>query len=108
VNYAKTTYFRSKKHLQNVASLDCQICGSGSQVQAAHSNQSKHGKGRGIKASDQFTAATCQPCHTRIDSGSDLTKQERIDLWDAAHVKTVKLLIHQGVWPEGVNVPIDV
>jgi hypothetical protein len=108
MNYAKTTYFRSKKHLQNVANLDCQICGSGSQVQAAHSNQSKHGKGRSLRSSDEYCAALCQPCHTRIDSGSDLTKQERIDLWDAAHVKTVKLLIHAGVWPESVNVPIEV
>ncbi len=108
MTYAKTVYFRSKKHLQNVASLDCQICGSGSQVQAAHSNQSKHGKCKAKKSGDEFTAALCFTHHHQIDQGTDLTKQERIDLWDAAHVKTVKLLIHAGEWPESVNVPIDV
>jgi hypothetical protein len=34
----KHPYVRSKKLLRLVASLDCQICGSGVCVQAAHTN----------------------------------------------------------------------
>jgi len=45
----KFVYRRSKTHLQNVASLPCQLCGVDGRTQAAHSNQLIHGKGRGIK-----------------------------------------------------------
>ena len=75
-----------------MASLPCQLCGLDGQTQAAHSNQSKHGKGRGIKASDEFTAALCQTCHQKIDQGSDLEKQTRIDLWEFAYKNTLEAL----------------
>ena len=63
----KFNYFRSKNHLKNVADLPCQHCGAEGQTQAAHSNWAKHGKGRGIKASDEYTAALCQACHAELD-----------------------------------------
>lgn len=37
---------------------------------ACHSNQLKHGKGRGIKASDQYTVWGCVSCHQWLDQGS--------------------------------------
>ena len=97
---SKFNYFRSKKHLKNVAGLCCQHCGADGYTQAAHSNQLKHGKGRGIKASDEFTAALCIKHHYEIDQGSSLSKQERIDMWDKAHEKTVIALKEQGLWPD--------
>jgi hypothetical protein len=36
--YKKHQYVRSKKLLKLVAGLDCQACGSGNMVQAAHTN----------------------------------------------------------------------
>ena len=93
----KFKYLRSKKHLQNVASLDCQNCGSGEQVQAAHSNWAEHGKGRGIKASDEFTAALCYICHAELDQGMSLSRQERRVMWDMAYAKTLVELEKRGI-----------
>jgi len=96
----KFNYFRSKKHLKNVASLCCQHCGADGYTQAAHSNQLQHGKGRGIKASDEYTAALCLKCHYELDQGKNLSKDERVEMWEQAHKRTVAELKRLGVWPE--------
>lgn len=96
----KHVYIRSKKLLMMVASLDCQACGSGEMVQAAHTNWGG-GKGRGVKADDNLVAALCQKCHYEIDQGKTLSKQERQDLWQKAHQKTVAAL----QWPVEVPMP---
>jgi hypothetical protein len=103
--FPKFEYVRSKPLLKAVSSLPCQCCGIDGQTQAAHSNQSRHGKGRGIKASDIYIAALCQSCHYRIDQGNDLAKSERQELWDAAHIKTVTTLVRSGEWPLDVPIP---
>ncbi len=95
----KFNYFRSTKHLKNVASLPCQNCYIEDQTQAAHSNWAEHGKGRGIKASDEFTAALCQTCHMELDSGARLSKEQRRMLWNMSYQKTVNQLKSQGLWP---------
>lgn len=100
----KHQYIRSKPLLKLVASLDCQRCGSGSQVQAAHTNWGG-GKGRGIKADDNLVAALCQPCHFEIDQGAKMSKAERQAAWTAAHIKTVQSLLDAGQWPDGIPVP---
>lgn len=99
----KFNYFRSKKHLQNVANLPCQNCYIEGETQAAHSNWAEHGKGRGIKASDEFTAALCQKCHTELDQGAKLNKEQRRMLWQMAYQKTVAQLKGQGKWPDELN-----
>ena len=101
----KQRYIRSKPLLKLVASLDCQRCGSGSQVQAAHSNMAQHGKGKSIKASDEYTAALCQTCHFEIDQGAKMSRAERQTAWIAAHIKTVRSLLDSGKWPVGIPVP---
>lgn len=57
---------RSPKRLAEIRKLPCVRCGNPNS-QAAHSNSSKHGKGRGIKASDQFTIPLCAICHAAFD-----------------------------------------
>ena len=84
----------------NVAALPCQNCYIEGQTQAAHSNWAEHGKGRGIKASDEYTAALCQTCHTELDSGARLTKEQRRYLWDLAYQKTVNKLKASNLWPD--------
>ena len=79
-----------------VATLPCQICGREG-VQVAHSNQLKDGKGRGIRAFPWRVAALCVNCHTDIDSGKSLSKQERRDLWDEAHRRTIGELFERGL-----------
>ncbi len=101
-SYLKTQYVRSKRLLEKVASLNCQNCGH-YQSQAAHSNW-HGGKGRGIKASDNYVAALCQSCHHDVDQGNELTKDERQTIWVNAHLKTLHYLLITDQWP--VNVPI--
>ena len=56
-------------------------------VVPAHSNQQKHGKGTGHKASDIYTVPGCQACHHEIDQGHRLSKEERRAIWDAAYAR---------------------
>lgn len=65
-------------------------------VVAAHSNQGRDGKGTGIKASDAAVAFVCSyPCHQEIDQGKG-SKEQRLELWEAAHRATVRWLIETG------------
>jgi hypothetical protein len=103
--FPKTQYVRSRKLLKAVASLPCMHCGAHGNTQAAHSNQSAHGKGRGIKASDIYTAAMCCACHYHIDQGTGYSKAERIEIWTTAWRATVRELLRRGEWPKEVPVP---
>jgi len=58
-------------------------------VVAAHSNQLIDGKGRGLKSHDYRVAALCYSCHMRLDQGAELSKQERKEMWEDAHRKTI-------------------
>ena len=102
--FQKHNYVRSKKLLKLVAGLDCQACGSGQMVQAAHTNWGG-GKGRGVKADDNLVAALCLKCHYEIDQGKDMSKEERQEMWEQAHIATVKKLYIQGLWPVEVPIP---
>ncbi len=57
---------RNPKRLAEIRKLPCVRCGNPNS-QAAHSNSAKHGKGRGIKASDEFTIPLCFKCHAAFD-----------------------------------------
>jgi len=102
--YQKHQYVRSKKLLKLVAGLDCQACGSGNMVQAAHTNWGG-GKGRGVKADDNLVAALCLKCHYEIDQGKKLSKEDRQEKWHHAHIATVAKLFNQGDWPVDVPIP---
>lgn len=101
----KFDYVRSKKLLRAVASIPCQHCGREGYTQAAHSNWSEHGKGRSIKASDIYTAALCCTCHSALDQGSHLSREQRQDLWGNAWRRTVRTLVSNGEWPQDVAIP---
>ena len=82
--------YRNKKLLEIVRQSPCQNCGTrDGTVVAAHSNQLRDGKGRGIKASDYRIAALCYGCHMELDQGNKLSREERINLWEEAHRKTI-------------------
>jgi ferredoxin len=93
--YPKTKYLRDKKRLEACRALPCQHCGAeDGTVVAAHSNEGAHGKGRGIKASDEFVAALCFTCHANLDQGK-MNKQERAEMWQKAHEQTILLLANK-------------
>jgi len=82
--------YRNKKLLELVRQSPCQNCGTrDGTIVAAHSNQLRDGKGRGIKASDYRVAALCYGCHMELDQGNKLSKEERVNLWEEAHRKTI-------------------
>jgi hypothetical protein len=56
-------------------------------VVPAHSNQLRHGKGKGIKAHDTFTVPACRDCHHELDMGMRFTKAEKFGLWDDAYAR---------------------
>ncbi|MEM8096274.1 hypothetical protein Q4R81_17575 [Morganella morganii] len=85
--------FRSKKWLQAVREIDCCVLCGKYGVQAAHRNE---GKGVGIKVDDCLTAALCEECHSRIDNGRDMTREERRSEMDKAIVLTIRKLANEG------------
>lgn len=65
-------------------------------IVAAHSNSSVHGKGMGTKAHDCFIAYVCYSCHSDIDQ-SNLTKEERDEIWNRAHRNTILYLFQNKI-----------
>lgn len=61
-------------------------------IVAAHSNQLRDGKGRGLKAHDFRVAALCHECHSELDQGAKLTKEERMNMWEESHRATIEWL----------------
>ena len=90
--------YRDRKLLDVIRESPCQACGrEDGTIVAAHSNQLRDGKGRGIKAHDYRIAALCHTCHSEIDQGAKLSKAERIEAWEEAHRKTIGWLFESGL-----------
>lgn len=94
--------YRNEKLLAVVRQLPCAHCGIAGRTQAAHSNQLRFGKGRGIKGSDAAIMALCAPnygavgCHAELDQGSKMTKLERYQ-FEYEHIAlTLIALIEEG------------
>lgn len=56
-------------------------------VVPCHSNQSKHGKGMGLKASDIYTVPGCHGCHAELDQGMAMNREEKRAAFDAAYLR---------------------
>ena len=90
--------YRNKKLLEAVRDCPCQLCGAqDGTIVAAHSNQMRDGKGRGLKAHDYRIAALCFKCHHEIDQGAKMSRQERVDAWESAHRSTSGWLFESGL-----------
>ena len=82
--------YRNRNLLDVLRKSPCQMCGrNNGTIVAAHSNQLRDGKGRGLKAHDYRVAALCYGCHMEIDQGKSLSKAERVEAWEEAHRKTI-------------------
>ena len=87
--------YRNPKLLKLLKELPCQSCGIRSEtVCAAHRNE---GKGMGIKVSDALVAAMCHSCHTELDNGKTLTREERRAMWNRAYVGTMQYLLEHNM-----------
>ena len=89
----KNIPFRSAKWLQAVRELECCVLCGAYGVQAAHRSE---GKGTGMKTSDCLTAALCPECHSEIDQGKQMDRNERRATMNAAIVLTVEQLVKSG------------
>ena len=89
--------YRNKKLLELVRQSPCQNCGiEDGTVVAAHSNQLRDGKGRGLKAHDYRIAALCFRCHSELDQGTKMSRAERVETWEEAHRGTIGWLFENG------------
>ena len=55
--------------------FSCVECGR-RPVDIAHSNFSEHGKGKGIKADDEYTIPLCHTCHADFDQYRYMTREQ--------------------------------
>lgn len=89
--------YRNKRLLEIVRESSCQNCGrADGTVVAAHSNQLRDGKGRGIKSHDYRIAALCYKCHMELDQGIQMDKNQRVQFFEDAHRNTIGWLFENG------------
>ena len=89
--------YRSDKLLKAVRDCPCQNCGiMDGTIVAAHSNQMRDGKGRGLKSHDYRIAALCFKCHSELDQGKNMSREERLNMWEHAHRATIGWLFENG------------
>ena len=85
---------RDAKRLAAIRKLPCIRCGNPNS-QAAHSNSAKHGKGRVVKASDEFTIPLCATCHAAFDRFELGNRAESEAMFEKWLVKT-ELMMRKG------------
>ena len=83
---------RDSKRLAAIRKLPCIRCGN-PHSQAAHSNSAKHGKGRSIKASDEYTVPLCHSCHSQFDTFQLGNREESEKLFEQWLVRVNRLLV---------------
>lgn len=86
---------RNLKRLAAIRKLPCVVCGR-SPVDAAHSNQSKHGKGMGLKACDSKTIPLCRSHHVEYDQFQKMNRSESVAWFDKMLEKTELMMRKDG------------
>ncbi|SAL20436.1 gp74 [Caballeronia cordobensis] len=64
------------------------VCVGRESVVPCHSNQLRHGKGKGIKAKHEFTVPGCWACHAWIDQGK-AAREVKFSTWDRGYERWV-------------------
>ena len=91
--------YRNKKLLEAARNCPCSFCGvEDGTIVAAHRNE---GKGMGIKVSDALTTPLCFYCHSLVDQGKGLTREERREMWNQAYINGMKHMIENGILKVG-------
>lgn len=90
---------RSKPLRELVREIPCTVqlpnC-EGMPTCGAHLNEQEFGKGMSMKADDVAIAAACNACHTEIDNGKALSREERQWYMRRACIRT-----HVELWRRG-------
>lgn len=101
----KFQYLRSESYRRFVASFECFACRIQGQSQACHSNQSRHGKGKSIKASDEFIFPLCIRHHREHDQCLDMTKEERDEI-EERYIVEMQARANAHGWINGQRRPV--
>jgi hypothetical protein len=51
----------------------------------------------GLKVSDALVAPLCFTCHSELDQGKDLSREERRDMWNRAYIKGIQYMIENDI-----------
>ncbi len=82
--------YRNAKILALAREAPCQHCGANDgTIVACHSDQLRDAKGTGIKSHDFRVAYMCVRCHHEQGNGNKLNRQQKIEMWEEAHRKTI-------------------
>lgn len=86
--------YRNPKLTKLAKGKPCVSCGADDYTTVwAHSNLLEHGKGRGLKASDACGMLLCFKCHSELDQGNRMTKEEKRQFQIEMMVRTYRYLI---------------
>lgn len=91
MNLLISTQMRDAKRLAAIRKLPCVVC-CRSPGDAAHSNQSSHGKGIGLKACDSKTIPLCRNHHQEFDQFQKMNRSESVEWFDKMLEKTERML----------------
>ncbi len=89
----KPHVIRSKKLRESARDKPCVMCGveDGTTV-LAHSNLMEHGKCMSSKSSDLMAMWLCFLCHSELDQGNKMSKEEKRDFTLTAICRTIMQL----------------
>lgn len=93
--------YRNAELSAAIASIGvCQICGAVTDTTHCHSNQSRYGKGKSLKASDAAQWCGCSACHISMDQGS-IRRAVSVEMEERAILKTYRAMCELG-WIGGL------
>ena len=91
----KQAYYRDKNLTELARGQECLmrvpgVCNMQNETTvAAHSNQSKHGKGGHIKAHDTYSVWSCARCHTWLDQSFSADQKTKEQAWMQAFTRQI-------------------
>jgi hypothetical protein len=96
----KFAYVRSETYRRFCASLACFVCGIEGKSNACHPNSQKYGKGKSIKAGDQYVFPLCIMHHAMHDTCFEMSKAER-DALEEEYVERMQRIAAESGWVDG-------
>jgi nitrite reductase/ring-hydroxylating ferredoxin subunit len=89
--------FRNRALLDCARDLPCSSCGADDgTIVPAHSNEIRHGHGKGIKSSDACFCCLCHRCHFEYDQGLSMDRDQKRIFFALAMCQTYKVLMERG------------
>jgi hypothetical protein len=98
----KFAYLRSEVYRRFVSAQPCFACGREGNSNACHPNSSRYGKGRSIKAGDQYVFPLCIMHHAMHDTCFEMSKAER-DALEESYVERMQKIAADDGWNDGVK-----